>query len=200
MNNGQSASKQLENFRPIPGFESEYLISEFGEVWSIRSKKLLSPSKTKDGYLKVALNVRKRYDLKIHRLVALTFLKEQQQAEVNHKDANKTNNHYSNLEWCAHAKNMEHGTNLGLFKSKKPLKNAYKFTSLFTGESFIIFGIAAVAAHFRYADASITSLRKHINTGIYIKGGKLNGLKVDTIGLKDQRLFLTEVDSSESKC
>jgi len=27
---------------------------------------------------------------------------------VNHKDLNKSNNHYSNLEWCDHKENVQH--------------------------------------------------------------------------------------------
>lgn len=29
--------------------------------------------------------------------------------EVNHKDMDRLNNHWSNLEWCTHRENMQHG-------------------------------------------------------------------------------------------
>jgi hypothetical protein len=61
----------------------------------------------------------KRRSLMVHRLVAMAFLgipENFNELDVNHKDANKSNNHFSNLEWCTHKENMEHGKKMKLFK------------------------------------------------------------------------------------
>lgn len=60
----------------------------------------------------------------IHRLVALShvdghFLF----AEVNHKDADKSNNHYSNLEWCTTQENHDHKVDNGLCKGRSDPKS-----------------------------------------------------------------------------
>ena len=40
---------------------------------------------------------------------------------VNHKDGNKLNNHYSNLEWCTHTENMLHSSKQGRQTSVRSL-------------------------------------------------------------------------------
>lgn len=49
----------------------------------------------------------------IHRAMAFAFLGEPPQKNwtVNHKDGNKLNNHYTNLEWMPHQNNMMHWIN-----------------------------------------------------------------------------------------
>lgn len=47
----------------------------------------------------------------IHRLVAMAFVNnENGLPEVNHKDGNKLNNHWQNLEWCTRQENAIHST------------------------------------------------------------------------------------------
>lgn len=51
---------------------------------------------------------RKRF-LRIHRMVAEVFVcNPDNKPEVNHKDCNKSNPHFKNLEWCTRLENMEH--------------------------------------------------------------------------------------------
>lgn len=46
----------------------------------------------------------------IHRLVAMYFVPNPEDMPiVNHIDNNPLNNHYSNLEWCSHRHNIQHG-------------------------------------------------------------------------------------------
>ena len=62
-------------------------------------------------------------NLYIHRLVAYAFVDGNKNLCVNHKDGNKYNNHYENLEFVTHSQNMIHSTHVlkntkGQFKKK----------------------------------------------------------------------------------
>ena len=187
--NGQSAAKQIEDMKPIPGF-NDYLISTTGKVYSTKTNKFLNPSKTKDGYLKVALRGNnKAYYFRVHKLVAMTYLENPNNLpEVNHKDFNRANNNLENLEWISHNDNIEYSKLENRFKTEKPLRKAYVFTNVFNGKSFTIIGINNVAKHFGIKPDSLKAIRNHANTGDYIKSGVLKNLKVDIYNLKVQRL------------
>ena len=80
-----------EILKPIQGYENKYLISSYGRVWSIRSKKWLKYSVPSNGYAQVGLSLNnKRTSYMIHRLVAKTFLQKPTNKDyVNHIDGNK---------------------------------------------------------------------------------------------------------------
>jgi hypothetical protein len=104
-----------EIWKVINGYE-DYSISNYGRVISFKNKygigQILKADCNK-GYLYVNLyNNGYRKKMRIHRLVALSFIKNQNPnilIEVNHIDKNKLNNHTSNLEWCTKQRNNEHG-------------------------------------------------------------------------------------------
>ena len=50
----------------------------------------------------------------VHRLVAEKFVRGDFSLSVNHKDGNKLNNHYKNLEWVSLADNTRHQYRTGL--------------------------------------------------------------------------------------
>lgn len=104
--------------KDIPGWEGLYACTTHGDIWSYRSDKFLSPSKNKRGYLHVTFTKDgKRYDYRVNRLVAMTFLDNPNNLpQVNHIDGNKLNNYLSNLEWCTPEYNIQHGKEHGLFK------------------------------------------------------------------------------------
>ena len=188
--NGQSAAKQVIEVKDIPGFEGMYAISKNGDVYSYKTNKFFNPSKTKDGYLKVALRAGgKAYYYRVHKLVAMTYLENPNNfTEINHKDFNRENNCLDNLEWVSHNDNILYSKINNRFKGDKPLRKAYIFTNVYNGESFTILGIKNVAKHFNFKDASIKALRNHVNTGEYVKSGILKGLRIDAQDLKVQRL------------
>lgn len=101
---------------PLVGYEDTHEISEYGDVRRTadsRSKKAGYVSLhqiDRFGYRRVSLNTGKqRNTYPVHRLVAITFVGEcPDEMEVNHKDGNKSNNHYSNLEYLSHRDNCQH--------------------------------------------------------------------------------------------
>ena len=51
----------------------------------------------------------------IHRLVGHSFVQNpKNKPHINHKDGNRLNNFYRNLEWCTHKENMRHAAENGL--------------------------------------------------------------------------------------
>lgn len=103
----------LNNFKPIPGFEN-YLISGNAEIYSLKFKKILKISidrcKKYKLYVRITLsNKGKRKTFYLHRLVAITFIPNpENKPEVNHKDKNIYNNCKDNLEWTTSQENTSH--------------------------------------------------------------------------------------------
>ena len=120
-----------EEWRDIEGFNGFYQISNTGKVGSMcntRGRKsakrnLRSLSFTKDGYLKVRLVANgKDVTTIVHVLVAKAFLPNPNNfSTVNHKDGDKTNNNFENLEWTDRSRQMIHAYKLGL---KKPIRGS----------------------------------------------------------------------------
>ena len=81
-------------WRPIKGYENEYLVSEAGDVWSVRSERKLSLKRERTGYLRVNLSVdgvSKAFS--VHRLVAMAFIPNpSNRPTVNHINENKGDN------------------------------------------------------------------------------------------------------------
>lgn len=105
----------------INGMTSEYMISDDGILASLRMCKYMKPGKNSSGYLGTILSVNgQRISVAIHRLVAIAFIPNPfNYQEVNHKDGNKENNCYLNLEWVDHHTNIEHAIFSGL-RDEKP--------------------------------------------------------------------------------
>lgn len=117
--------------KPIPGYEGKYSISEFGQILShaksygfgMHKERWLKPSLC-NGYLVLLLGRGKKNYHRVHHLVALTFLEKIPGKKfINHKDGNKLNNHFSNLEWCTNLENIKHAWENG-FSFKKLISDA----------------------------------------------------------------------------
>ena len=91
----------LEEFKATEDYPG-YLVSEYGVVWDTRQGKELKWIKNNDFNCVNMYNTSGKKELvKIHQLVAKTFLIKPENATkiVVHKDLNRDNNHYTNLEW-----------------------------------------------------------------------------------------------------
>lgn len=100
-------------------FLKDYLISEDGKVFSIKNNRYLKTRFNESGY--ECLQIRGKV-YKIHRLVAIAYIENTFNKKcVNHIDGVKSNNHFSNLEWCTHSENNKHAYSTGL-KSARHLR------------------------------------------------------------------------------
>jgi hypothetical protein len=117
-------------FYPIPDYEA-YFISKCGKVLSTRGNKngscdikytkILKPTICR-GYNRVGLFFKnnKKFFKTVHRLVAMTFLKDYNEIlQVDHKDNNKLNNNLKNLRMVTH---------LDIERHKKTPKHIKKIT------------------------------------------------------------------------
>jgi hypothetical protein len=110
-----------EDWRPIPGHECWYEISNFGRVrsrivagkGSLRShpdSRILSQHPNEWGYMLVTLSRPKRRTWQSHRLVLRSFAGEPPSPthQANHKNGDVRDNRVENLEWVTPAENLRH--------------------------------------------------------------------------------------------
>ena len=112
---------------------NQYKISSYGRIKNIKTGKILKGYSDKDGYIVYGLPDRngKIKTRKAHRIVADTFIKKDNNEFniVNHKDGNKKNNYYKNLEWCDIYYNNKHARNTGLNNLQGENNPFSKFTN-----------------------------------------------------------------------
>jgi len=100
-------------WRQIEGYD--YRISNYSDIYSQKSHKIMARVVGSRGYMVVRLyknGVPKNFT--VHRLVAKAFLPKSEKPEVNHIDGNKQNNYYKNLEWATSQENNKHAFDTGL--------------------------------------------------------------------------------------
>lgn len=151
-------------WKPIPGYEGHYEASNTGLIRSVDRVVVLKtklyedrPCSFKGRILKPYMQKYKRSNIKprqcvalsvdgklktwaVHRLIALSFLPNENNYEtVNHIDGDCNNNHVDNLEWSSKEENARHAFKNGLVKTQKliaqidPVTN--KIIKVYPGES-----------------------------------------------------------------
>lgn len=133
---------EIEQWRPVKGYEGLYAVSNFGNIVSLMFRnnvctkpkiRSIVPHDNGNGYLYVHLidfNGNRR-SLYVHRIVAEAFLENPQELPVvNHIDQQKKNNRAVNLEWTTQRENVKHSVE----RMKKP-KSICRPSN--TGEKYI---------------------------------------------------------------
>ncbi len=125
-----------EQWKPVKGFETYYMVSNTGYVKSIPNPNRYRPNQkcgilnmhlSKFGYYQVTLTIfGKRHLKRVNRLVAEVFIKNPENKPcVNHKNGVKTDNMVNNLEWATYSENETHSYDI-LKKDIRGIKKTYK--------------------------------------------------------------------------
>ena len=137
----------MEEWKDITGYEGLYLVSNLGNIKSVKTGKLKSKCDNGRGYQVVNLYKNGKQKMHtVHRLVATAFIENPENLpEVNHKDENKKNNSIENLEWCTTEYNQKYGTRLQRL-SKSNIENTSKNKKVICVETGVIYKGAREAA------------------------------------------------------
>ena len=149
--------KEVDCFNIKKGY---YMITEDGKVWSNIYNKYLVCNSDKDGYqdLMLVCNDGKRRHFKIHRLVAAIYNDNPNEYPiVMHKDNNKSNNYYKNLQWGTIQENTQQAYKDGCCSSNKPVclydRKTKELIKTFNSVSEMI-------RYFNYSEGNITHICK----------------------------------------
>lgn len=129
--------KPSEEWRFIPGFSKNYMVSNLGNVKSLERIKIRSngrPQKIRERILKCSCDEwgypQVRIDgktVKVHRVVALAFLGDRPDScEIRHLDGNPMNSKASNLKYGSHSQNVLDGYKYNGYISKRQKLNPEK--------------------------------------------------------------------------
>lgn len=136
-----------EIWKPCPGFEGLYEVSNQGQVRGIdryvrgsygtttfvAGQAISTPPRSKRKYTAASLQKEgRKYTKSVHRLVALAFHPNPDNLpQVNHKDGIKTNNWAANLEWSSQIDNIHHAQATGLMPTpfKEHIQQALELAS-----------------------------------------------------------------------
>jgi hypothetical protein len=201
----------MEIWKDIEGYEGLYQVSNLGNIKSLNynhtgKEKLRKTNIDKHGYLGVVLYKNKKSTRKkIHRLVAFHFCEGYgENLVVNHKDEDKTNNVWTNLEWITQKENTNYGIRNekiskmrvgkykyfreenGNFSSKSP--QAKNVKCITTGEIFNcisdakrkynlkdVSGIIKSCKNNKYSSGKHPITSEKLYWEYYDEGGELNG-------------------------
>jgi hypothetical protein len=161
-----------EIFKPIEGYNGDYLISNQGNVKSIKTNRILKLQKS-SGYSRISLNLNGvSKGFLIHRLVANTFIPNpENKPTVNHINHDMHDNRVENLEWNTYKEQNEHNYKT---EGKKRTTCRARSVSCYTKNNEICktFRTLAEAAEWLYDESSskniescLAGIRHSLNNG-----------------------------------
>lgn len=105
----------MEEWRPIAGTAGQYEVSSYGRLRSNISKKMLRTYVNSAGYVLATFPINGvKKARQMHRIVAEAFIENPDgKPQINHIDADRTNNRVDNLEWCTPSENTLHSFKIG---------------------------------------------------------------------------------------
>ena len=106
----------MERWKPIDEYP-HYAVSDEGRIKNSITGRVLKQGRHRQGYSLVWLSDSgERHGCSVHRLVAKAFVPNpDDKPQINHIDGDKSNNHYTNLEWNTGSENTSHAYRTGLF-------------------------------------------------------------------------------------
>ncbi len=166
-------------WKDIIGFEGIYKLNEYGDVFSLKSNKILTPYISNKGYKIIDLyNGKARTKMTIHKLVAIHFVPNPDNLPiVLHADNNKLNTYYTNLKWGTYSENNSQAIRDGLNQIPRP-DNRKKY-EVYNNNSFdrvICNGAKEVSELIGYGSDSV--IRNLIFRKDLVKQGEFKGFGV----------------------
>lgn len=159
-------------WRDIVGYEGYYKISEYGDIFSIKSNKIKKIRvNIRHGYLDIDLYKDGKCKWKrVHRLVAEAFISNPNNLPiVMHIDNNKQNNHYTNLKWGTISENTQQAVDDGLIDNRK-------FYKLYNElDSVDILGLQNLSKETGYSSSALLT---YIKNDSPLLRGKYKGYKI----------------------
>lgn len=127
-------------WRDVVGYEGIYQVSNYGEVYSFRTNKILLQQLNNKGYYTISLYDKNGHIKKcfVHRLVAEAFIPHSEKYDtVNHLDFNPKNNNVENLEWTDRNGNMHYSAVAGHFRKEGEWKKKIVHKNRVKGKSVL---------------------------------------------------------------
>lgn len=202
-----------EVWKEVKGFNGKYMVSSYGNVVSVAGTTKVFPERRRrhvrrydaviltkqllkdKGYEIVSLvpyfeTIGKTYY--VHRLVAEAFVKNDRPevaTQINHKDGDKANNHYSNLEWVTAGENIRHARALGLYPKYRMSNPKNRIVCTNLKEVKVFHGITHAARYFNIGAGILRGRKSDLpNSRPFYKGWFILSTHLDDIEAFDEYL------------